>query len=123
MIILIPFHTHFVALIGISCTVITMAWRVDGQIQIPAKLVPSPLCAPARFAGKRFANPARKQRRWPQDAYPLHHPLRQEALETVEMERTAARMTERQGTSNFYAETEMVNLDSSIFGGDIHLKL
>ena len=93
-----------------------MAWKADGQIKIPAKLVPSPLCAPARFDGKSFANPVRKQRRWQADAYPLHHPLRQAEMEAAEIKKTARvannltnNLTERHGTMNIFEETEMVS--------------
>ena len=73
---------------------------------IPAKLVPSPFCAPARISGQKFAQPVRKQKRWVVDAYPIGHPLREQAKDDLEMQQLV-RETARRATSNALLATEM----------------
>jgi hypothetical protein len=49
-----------------------MALRADGEMPLPAKLMPSPLCGPARVSGGDYAKPFRKsQRKYPVPCLPL----------------------------------------------------
>jgi len=82
-------------------------YRPEGELKIAARLVPSPLCAPARITGLNFAQPVKPQKRWPVDSYPLHHPLRAEAKAREEMRQTA-KETFRRATMVDMLDTQMV---------------
>lgn len=93
-------------------TAVNMASRPEGEMKIPAKLTASPLCAPARITGQRYAQPVPKRTVPPGregNHYPLNHPLRVQAHEAATAQR-AMRETERANAMNAMIETRMVRL-------------
>jgi len=102
-----------------------MAFRPEGEMKIPAKLTVSPLCAPARISGQRYAHPVPK-RAVPQgregNHYPLNHPLRQQAHADATAQR-AARDLERANAMSAMIETRMVRLSYCIITVDVGIRV
>lgn len=102
-----------------------MAFRPEGEMKIPAKLTASPLCAPARISGQRYAHPVPK-RSVPLgregNHYPLNHPLRQQAHADATAQR-AARELERANAMSALIETRMVRLSCCIIAVDDDMRV
>jgi hypothetical protein len=108
----------------VRCGSKKMAFRPEGEMKIPGKLTASPLCAPARVSGLRYAHPVPK-RSVPQgregNHYPLNHPLRQRAHAEATAQR-AAREMERANAMSVLIETRMVRLSHYTIIVDVDMR-